>query len=162
MTIRRGWTLLFHDCLIDQLRKLEAAASRARANDPEGSLSNANVKLFNALTQLIFETVPSDPSRDEYRQGNTMGATFRHWRRAKIGRRFRLFFRYDTKARIIIFAWVNDENTLRSSGAKTDPYAVFQKKLKTGNPPDEWNELQAAAKTNWTVGSDPNPSKSKP
>jgi toxin YhaV len=50
-----------------------------------------------------------------------MGAAFRHWRRAKIGRPFRLFFRFDSKARIIIFAWVNDENTLRSSGGKSDP-----------------------------------------
>ena len=43
-------------------------------------------------------------SRDEYRQGNTMGPAFRHWRRAKIGRRFRLFFRFDSKTKIIIFA----------------------------------------------------------
>ena len=149
MTICQGWTLLFHDCLIAQLRKLETAASRAKANDPQGSLSNANVKLFNALAQLIFEAVPSDPNRDEYRQGNTMGPAFRHWRRAKIGRRFRLFFRFDTKSRVIIFAWVNDERTLRSSGAKTDPYAVFQKMLKSGNPPDDWDTLQAASKADW-------------
>lgn len=149
MTIRNGWTLLFHECLIEQLRKLEAAVAKARANDPEGSNANANVKLLNALAHLIFEAILSDPGRDEYRQGNTMGAEFRHWRRAKIGRRFRLFFRYDTKARVIIFAWVNDENTLRASGAKTDPYAVFQKMLKSGNPPDAWDKLQAAAKGNW-------------
>src|SRR3546814_9639202 len=66
------------------------------------------------------EVVPSDPSRDEYRQGNTLGAAYRHWRRAKIGRRFRLFFRYDSKANVIVFAWVNDEQTLRSAGSKSD------------------------------------------
>jgi toxin YhaV len=49
-----------------------------------------------------------------------MGPAFRHWRRAKIGRRFRLFFRFDSKSRIIIFAWINDKNTLRASGAKTE------------------------------------------
>jgi toxin YhaV len=101
---RHGWNLLFHDCLIEQLQKLDAAASRAKAQDPEGFESNANVKLFDALATLILEAVPSDPSRDEYRQGNTIGPAFRHWRRAKIGRRFRLFFRFDSKARIIIFA----------------------------------------------------------
>ncbi len=149
MIERHGWNLLFHDCLIEQLRKLDAAASRAKAQDPEGFESNANVKLFDALATLILEAVPSDPSRDEYRQGNTMGPAFRHWRRAKIGRRFRLFFRFDTKARIIIFAWVNDEHTLRSSGAKTDPYVVFQKMLKSGRPPDDWGALLAASKTDW-------------
>jgi len=132
---RHGWNLLFHDGLIEQLQKLQAAAQRAQAQDPQGFESNANVKLFNALAQLVLETVPSDPNRDEYRQGNTMGPAYRHWRRAKVGRRFRLFFRFDTKTKIIIFAWVNDENTLRSSGSKTDPYAVFQKCSSVGIHP---------------------------
>lgn len=149
MIQRHGWNLLFHDCLIGQLQKLEAAAARAQAQDPKDFESNANVRLFNALSQLILETVPSDPHRDEYRQGNTMGAAFRHWRRAKMGRRFRLFFRFDSKTRVIIFAWVNDENTLRSSGAKTDPYAVFQKMLKSGHPPDDWQALLEASQTGW-------------
>nr|WP_315206712.1 type II toxin-antitoxin system YhaV family toxin [uncultured Albidiferax sp.] len=144
-----GWNLLFHDCLIEQLQKLQAAAQRAQAQDPAGFASNANVKLFNALSQLMLETVPSDPNREEYRQGNTMGPAFRHWRRAKIGRRFRLFFRFDSKTRIIIFAWVNDENTLRSSGSKSDPYAVFQKMLQRGNPPYDWAALVDAAKGDW-------------
>jgi len=129
-----GWSLLFHDCLVEQLQKLKAASDRAEAADPAGFEANANVKLFRALSQLIFETVPSDPAREEYRQGNTIGTTYRHWRRAKIGRRFRLFFRYDSKAKVIVFAWVNDEHTLRSAGSKSDPYAVFQKMLERGNP----------------------------
>lgn len=149
MIQRHGWNLLFHDCLIAQLQKLDAAAARVRAQDPERYESNANTKLFAALANLIFETVPGDPNREEYRQGNTMGPAFRHWRRAKIGRRFRLFFRFDSKTRIIIFAWVNDENTLRSAGAKTDPYAVFQKMLKSGHPPDDWEALLKASKSDW-------------
>ena len=146
---RHGWNLLFHEGLIEQLQKLQAAAQKAQTQDPQGFESNANVKLFKALAQLMLETVPSDPSRDEYRQGNTMGPAFRHWRRAKLGRRFRLFFRFDSKTRIIIFAWVNDENTLRSSGSKTDPYAVFQKMLQRGNPPDDWAALVSASKLSW-------------
>ena len=121
MIQRHGWNLLFHDCLTAQLQKLARAAARAKVQDPDGFESNANVKLFNALSHLMLEAVPSDPNREEYRQGNTMGSAFRHWRRAKIGRRFRLFFRFDSKTRIIIFAWVNDEKTLRSSGSKTAP-----------------------------------------
>lgn len=149
MIQRHGWNLLFHDCLIAQLQKLDAAAARVRAQDPARYESNANTKLFAALANLIFETVPGDPNREEYRQGNTMGPGFRHWRRAKIGRRFRLFFRFDSKTRIIIFTWVNDEKTLRSTGAKTDPYAVFQKMLKSGHPPDDWDALLKASKADW-------------
>lgn len=147
---RHGWTLLFHDCVVEQLQKLDTAARRAEQNDPQGFESNANVKLINALSHLMLEVVPSDPSRDEYRQGNTLGQAYRHWRRAKIGRRFRLFFRYDSKAKTIVFAWVNDEQTLRSAGSKSDPYAVFEKMLGRGNPPDDWNALKAASRGNWS------------
>lgn len=140
------WSLLFHQCLIDQLDRLTAAADRARATHPKTAHENANVKLRAALARLILETIPADPASDEFRQGNTPGAGFRHWRRAKIGRRFRLFFRYDSGSRVIIYAWVNDENTLRSAGSKSDPYAVFQKMLGRGNPPDEWNALMRASR----------------
>ena len=78
-----------------------------------------------------------------------MGMAFRHWRRAKIGRRFRLFFRFDSKTKIILFAWVNDENTLRSSGSEGDHYAVFQKMLNRGHSPDNWAVLVSASKTEW-------------
>jgi toxin YhaV len=147
---RHGWTLLFHDCVVEQLQKLHGAATRAEQNDPVGFASNANVKLFRALSQLMLEVVPSDPARDDYRQGNTLGREYRHWRRAKIGRRFRLFFRYDSKAKVIIFAWVNDEQTLRSAGSKSDPYAVFEKMLGRGNPPTDWEALIAASHEDWS------------
>lgn len=146
---RHGWTLLFHACLVEQLKNLKLAVDRAKASDPENFEANANFKLFRALGHLVFETIPSDPSRDGYRQGKTMGSACRHWRRAKIGRRFRLFFRYDSKAKVIVYAWVNDESTLRSSGGKSDPYAVFQKMLNRGHPPNDWDELLSASQTNW-------------
>ena len=70
-----GWTLLFHDCLIDELRNLKQAIQRAQRIDPAGLASNANVKLFQALSRLMLEVIPQDPSRDEYRQGNTLAHT---------------------------------------------------------------------------------------
>ncbi|SDB45993.1 toxin YhaV [Desulfonatronum thiosulfatophilum] len=138
---RHGWTLLFHDCLLRQLQRLSEVCERTRAAAPSDWQSNANAKLFHALSRLMLETIPSDPSRSVYRQGTTLGKSHRHWRRAKIGRRFRLFFRYDSTAKIIIYAWVNDEKTLRQAHGKTDPYAVFQKMLAQGYPPDSWNQL---------------------
>ncbi len=95
MIQRHGWNLLFHDCLIAQLQKLDAAAARVRAQDPERYESNANTKLFAALAILILETIPGDPNREEYRQGNTMGPGSALAPR-QIGRRFRLFFRFDS------------------------------------------------------------------
>ena len=31
----------------------------------------------------------------------------------------------------------------------TDPYIVFKKMLKSGHPPDDWDSLFAASKTDW-------------
>lgn len=149
---QHGWTLLFHDNLIEQLMKLRAAVLRAQEKDNPDFASNANVKFFRALVHLMQDGVPADPARDEYRQGNTMGPAYRHWRRAKLGRRFRLFFRYDSKAKVIVYAWVNDEQTLRSSGSKSDPYAVFEKMLGRGSPPDDWDALVKASKSDWSKG----------
>ena len=143
---RHGWTLLFHEGVIEQLRKLHAAAERAEPNDPQGFESNANVKLFRALSQLIMDAVPSDPARDEFRQGNTLGPAYRHWRRAKIGWRFRLFFRFDSKAKAIVFAWVNDEDTKRAYESADDAYRVFRRMLDSGRPPSDWGQLLAEAR----------------
>ena len=145
---RHGWTLLFYTEFSRQLAKLKDAAERARRKDPEGMASNSTVKLLRAVDRAIAEVIPQDPSRAEYRQGNTLGRGYRHWRRARIGGRFRLFFRYDTRARVIVYAWMNDERTLRSSGSKTDPYTVFARMLAQGNPPDDWASLMAGSSQN--------------
>jgi toxin YhaV len=47
---------------------------------------------------------------------------------------------------VIVYAWVNDENTLRKAGSRTDPYAVFVGRLRAGNPPDNWEDLIQAAR----------------
>lgn len=141
-----GWTLLFHDMMIGQVRNLADACFRARAADPDGYRSNTNVRVLAAIAKLVLHNIPDDPGRSDYRLGNTMGEDYRHWSRAKFGSRFRLFFRYDSTARIIVFAWVNDEKTLRARGSRSDPYAVFKAMLGRDNPPDTWKALLAAAK----------------
>lgn len=137
----QGWTLLFHDCLVQQLKRLCAACKRARSSDPEGWEANANVKLLHALSRLMPRIIPAEPGHPAYRLGSTLGKGHRHWRRAKIGRRFRLFFRYDSASKIIIYAWVNDQKTLRQAKGKKDPYNVFMKMPHQGNPPDDWDQL---------------------
>jgi toxin YhaV len=136
-----GWTLLFHEALIGQLKTLATACQRARRVDAQNFRSNANVKLFAALAKLLLEVIPADPSRREYRQDDTLGEAYRHWFRAKFFGRFRLFFRYDSRSRIIVYAWVNDERSLRQRGGKSDPYQVFRRMLASGNPPNEWASL---------------------
>lgn len=141
-----GWRLFGHPLLLDQLDRLIAAAERTHRADPAGWQSNANVKLLAALRALILDRVPHDPLAPEFRQGNTLGPAHRHWFRAKFAaNRFRLFFRADSSARVVVYAWVNDRDTLRKAGAASDPYAVFARMLAAGNPPDDWAKLLAAA-----------------
>jgi len=135
------WTILFHEAVIGQVKNLADAYERARKADPKNFQSNANVKLFTGVAKLMLEVIPADPSRPEFRQGNTLGKKYRHWFRVKFFGRFRLFFRYDSQSRIIIFAWVNDEHTLRQRGGKGDPYEVFRHMLASGCPPNEWDAL---------------------
>jgi len=140
-----GWTLLFHEAIIGQVKNLADAYTRVRKADPKNFRANANVRLFAAVAKLMLEAIPADPSRPEYRQGNTLGPEYRHWFRAKFFGRFRLFFRYDSRARIIVYAWVNDERTLRQRGGRSDPYVVFRRMLESGHPPDEWKALVKSA-----------------
>ncbi len=145
MAAVNGWELFAHPLFLDQLEKLTAAVERVRKKDSRGWRKSANAKLLAALHRLVFETIPEDPARPEYRQGGTLGEDRKHWFRAKFGAgRFRLFFRYSAKTKVVIFAWVNDQTTLRAYGAKTDAYAAFRKMLDKGNPPDDWAALMAA------------------
>lgn len=142
-----GWTLLFHEAIVGQLERLAAAGERAKKADPANFQANANVKLFHALARLILEVIPADPARPEYRQGDTLGPSYRHWFRTRFHGRFRLFFRFDSRAKLIVYAWVNDERTLRQSGGRHDPYAVFRRMLDAGDPPDNWPALVKRSRT---------------
>ena len=141
-----GWTILAHPLFLDQLEKLTETVEALKTKKPEDYQKNPNTKLLAVLNKLIFEVVPTDPTATAYRQGSTLGDDYKHWFRAKFGNgRFRLFFRYDSNAKVIIFAWVNDETTLWTYGAKTDAYKVFKGMLDDGNPPDDWAALHNAA-----------------
>lgn len=144
MTVVNCWTLYAHPLFLGQLERLTQAVDRAAAKDPAGYVKSADAKLLAALRKLMYEVIPVDPARPEFRQGGTLGSDRKHWFRAKFGSgRFRLFFRYSTTARIIIFAWVNDSNSLRTYGAKSDAYAVFSSMLDKGNPPENFAALMA-------------------
>lgn len=73
----------------------------------------------------------------EYRLGTTLGEEHKHWFRAKFFQQYRLFFRFHKESKIIVFAWVNDEDTKRAYDGKRDAYKVFKKMLQNKRPPSE-------------------------
>lgn len=138
---RHGWKLYRARAFREAFDALEAEVARIAEERPDAVASHPKAKLLRRVTDLILDEIPRDPNAPAFGLGNTLGPAHRHWRRAKFLQRFRLFFRFDSTSRIIIYAWVNDENTLRKAGARTDPYAVFARRLGEGNPPDRWDEL---------------------
>ena len=141
-----GWSLYLHPLFQQQLEKLTAQVEGLRAKDPTGYKEQSATKLLATIDHHIREIIPRDPNASEFRQGNTLGADNRHWFRAKFHERYRLFYRFSSKDKVIVYAWVNDESTLRKAGSKTDPYTVFRAMLDAGNPPSSMMELLAVSK----------------
>ncbi|HEY6389648.1 MAG TPA: type II toxin-antitoxin system YhaV family toxin [Bryobacteraceae bacterium] len=130
-----------HPAFSQRLEILIRAVEALEKQHSQNYRSHPKTKLLKRTLDLILVEVPRDPNAAEFQLGNTLGPAYRHWRRAKFLGRFRLFFRFSSAHKAIVYAWVNDETTLRKAGAQTDPYAVFTKRLQEGNPPDSWNAL---------------------
>jgi toxin YhaV len=142
-----GWTIFAHPIFLAQLDALEQQVETLKQKDPIGYVKkNATIRLA-AITKLAFDAIPQDPTRPEYRQGGALGEDRKHWFRAKFFQQYRLFFRYHAQAKVIVYAWVNDESTKRAYESSNDAYRVFCKLLESGNPPDDWDQLLAQAQS---------------
>jgi toxin YhaV len=141
----RGWTIFAHPLILDQIEALVRQVETLKQNDPVGYVKKNPSKRLAAIAKLMFDVIPQDPSRPEYRQGRTLGANYKHWFRAKFFQQYRLFFRYHASSKVIVYAWVNDEDTKRAYEGSDDAYRVFRKMLESGHPPDDWDQLLAEA-----------------
>lgn len=141
VSLVNGWCLLAHDLFIQQFENLVKEVEKLRKKNPLHYKEKNATKRLAAIQKLVFEKIPQDPTLAEYRQGNTLGDSYKNWFRAKFFQQYRLFFRYHLESKIIVYVWVNDENTKRAYGKPTDAYNVFKKMLDSGNPPKDWNAL---------------------
>jgi toxin YhaV len=141
-----GWTIFAHPLFLDQLEALIGQVEAHKRKDPSGYLKKNASKRLAAIFKLAFEVIPQDPSQAEYRQGGALGEKHKHWFRASFFQQYRLFFRYHSSSKVIVYAWVNDEDTKRAYESSEDAYRIFQKMLESGRPPDSWEGLLAEAK----------------
>lgn len=144
--IINGWYLFAHPLFLDQFEDLLDQVGTLRQKDPINYKSKNVTKRLAAITKLVFEKIPKDPTLPEYRQGNTLGEENKHWFRVKFFQQYRLFFRFHLKSKIIVFAWVNDEKTKRAYDSKSDAYITFKKMLKNNRPPNDWDILLKESK----------------
>lgn len=138
-----GWTIFAHPLFLDQVEQLIDQIELHKQKDPINYRKKNAAKRLAVIFKLAFEAIPQDPSRTEYRQGGTLGDEHKHWFRAKFFQQYRLFFRFHAQSKIIVLAWVNDEDTKRAYQSNDDAYKTFRKMLEAGQPPDDWNELIA-------------------
>lgn len=148
---------LYHYELFVQYHEMKERALRLMQEDPEGFMHREEVKFF-ARVRRSMDACLSDPAHEDYRcgttlakqvyQGKPLGKGYSHWRRIKHGmpQRYRLFFQFSSEARELIFAWLNDQTTLRKDGSKTDAYAVFARLVASGKIPNPFDELRKESK----------------
>ena len=137
----RGWRTYVYSPMQPELARIANWADQVRKRDGDAAVHHPAVKLHTAVTKLMLQLIPANPGAPEFRQGNTLGKENRQWFRAKFNARYRLFYRYSTQHRAIVYAWISNEDTLRKAGSKTDPYSIFEAMLKSGDPPSDFDEL---------------------
>ena len=134
-----GWTVFAHPLFLEQL---EANVQQVEVlKDPVGYVKKNGTKRLAAIAKLAFDVTPQDPTRPECRQGSTLGDDYKHWFRVKFFQQYRLFFRYYAPSKVIVLAWVKDEDTKRAYESGDDAYRVFRKMLASGHPPDDWDQI---------------------
>lgn len=141
-----GWTVFSHPLFLVQIEALAQQVEMLKLKDPAGYVKKNASKRLAAIAKLAFDVIPQNPTRPEYRQGGTLGNDHKHWFRAKFFQQYRLFFRYHATSKVIVYAWVNAEDSKRAYESSDDAYRVFRKMLESGHPPDDWGQLLGEAR----------------
>ncbi|MSQ72489.1 MAG: type II toxin-antitoxin system YhaV family toxin [Betaproteobacteria bacterium] len=142
-----GWSLFAHPLFFDQIEALTSKVEALKARVPRTYKQKNSTKRLAAICKLALEIIPEDPGRSEYRQGGTLGDKRKHWFRARFYRQYRLFFRFHATEKIIVHAWVNDEDSKRACESGGDACHVFRRMLNAGHPPEDWDKLLKEARS---------------
>ena len=139
-----GWKLHYFRPFAAALDELEAQVTELARRDPAGYKSHPKTRLLASLHKAITQAVPAGPDHPAFRLGKALGSEYANWRRVRKGMpdRYRLFFRFASRpAKIVVYVWFNDEDTLRKAGSKTDVYQAFRRMLARGEVPDRIEAL---------------------
>lgn len=138
------WQLFYFKLFKAALDELEQFVSKLALQDPSSYKAHPKTRLLASVYKAITQLVPAKPDHPDFRLGKTMGSQYSNWRRVKKGmpERYRLFFRFaSSQVKLVVYAWFNDEDTLRKTGSKTDVYEVFRRMLARGDVPTSIDDL---------------------
>jgi toxin YhaV len=144
MYVENGWQIRFHRVFAERYRELLANVRRLRDRlPPDQYAHHPDVKLLASLDRVIRKIIPADPeAREFWLKGNL--SKFRRTKGSGLPDRYRLFWVFSARLRVIIILYLNDSDTLRKEGSSRDPYAVFQRLLGQGT-------VGADFEANWTM-----------
>lgn len=144
--VANGWTVYAHPAFLDQFEELVSQVDSLKERNPDTwEMKNAPKRLA-AVIRLFEVVIPADPTAKHFRLGETLGNTNAVWFRAKFFQQHRLFFLFHSAKKVIVLGWVNDTESIRAYGRKTDAYRTFKKLLTSGSIPDDFDELLDQAK----------------
>lgn len=131
-TVINGWRILFHPIFAERFATLREEAERLKRSLPDEQYrQHPTVKLLRGVTHLIRQHVPANPNAPDFQLKGDL-AKFRRAKGKGLPPRYRLFWVFSSKARAIVFLYLNDEETLRKDGSARDPYKVFSEAVRRG------------------------------
>lgn len=136
------WEIYFHKLFQEQYHELIKTVEALQKKNPKAYKLHSKTKLLARLHNVIYNDVLEDPLNRKFQLSNTL-KKHKEWRRVKSGlpSRYRLFFRFYSKQKRIVFVWMNEAGTLRAKGGKYDVYTVFEGLLEKGEIPSDYKDL---------------------
>lgn len=129
MAAKPNYLPRYHEIYFQRVRRLKERVKGLRAAlSQEDFQRHETVKLAARVRRAELEIL-EDPNRPEY----LLRDELRKFRRYKRGlSRYRIIFCFSNDPPIVVFLYLNTEDSLRKEGARSDPYEEFKALLRRG------------------------------
>ena len=128
----KGWDIYFHRLFEQQYAEIRSNVEKLQSKlEKEKLRLHPDVKLFQALVNLIYQTIPYNPFADYF----VLKDSLKRYSRVKkkgLPNRYRLFFKVFKKQKKLVILWLGYP---RKEGDKKDCYKVFSKMVNRGEFP---------------------------
>lgn len=123
------YLLKYHEVYYQRIQELKGRVAELKDRlSPEDFRRHETVKLAVRIREAERE-IAEDPNRREY----MLREDLRKFRRYKRGLgRYRILFCFANHPPIIVFLYLNAEESLRKEGGRRDPYEEFKALLRRG------------------------------
>ena len=130
MTVKNNYLLKTHEIFFQRTVELnDEVKALSKKLSHEELQQHETVKLAKRVYTATLEVIPQNPNDPAYYLKDDL----KKYRRYKQGlERYRLFFGFSSAAKIILYLYLNDGDTLRKEGDKNDPYEIFKGFVRQG------------------------------